>query len=456
VREFLRRVEELTGSERYLWAPTLCWLDSSDLFLGSLCGAGVVLAVCLLIGLTPRLVLFALWAIYLSLTVAGQDFLSYQWDALLLETTFLAIFLAPGSAWPRLRQEQPPARLILWLLSWLLFRLMMGSGVAKLASGDPTWRDFSALQFHYESQPLPTWVSWYMHQLPAWFQKTSVGFVFVVELILPVLTFGPRRYRLAACVGFVTLQILIAATGNYGFFNLLTVALCILLLDDNCFPPWLRRRYLTRQSDAHPSGPRQWLAVSGAAAIFLCTLVPLWQQFIRSVRLPSALESVAEVVSSLRTFNRYGLFAVMTTERREIEVEGSNDGQHWMVYAFRWKPGPLQRTPTFMVPHMPRLDWQMWFAALANYQRNPWFVHFLGRLLRGEPDVLALLSGNPFPGRPPQMVRALIYNYRFTSYDERQRTGCWWHRELLGSYCPVLTLHEQDASETDEAQAHEK
>jgi hypothetical protein len=445
VGQFLEAVREYAPGRRFLLAPTLCWLAPSDVFLDVLCGLGTLLSVVLITGLAPLPVLFLLWATYLSLTVAGQIFLGYQWDGLLLETGILAVLVAPGGLRPRLSQENPPSRLTIWLLRWLLFRLMFGSGIVKLLSGDATWRDLTALQYHYATQPLPTWTSWYMHQLPGWFQSMSVLVTFLIELVLPVLILGPRRARLVACAGIVLLQLLIAATGNYGFFNLLTIVLCVPLLDDAVFPArWRGRAADVPQKPS--SGILSWLRCSVAMVLLLLSFLPFLQNLPLTAAWDRPVSRVYGWVAPFRSVNSYGLFAVMTTRRAEIIVEGSNDAKVWKRYTFGWKPGDPQRRPPFTGLHLPRLDWQMWFAALGPYRRSPWFYHFLHRLLDGSPEVLALLEENPFPDRPPRYVRALLYEYHFTDFAERRETGAWWRRELLGLYCPVISLKAEPSS----------
>jgi hypothetical protein len=446
IKGFLATVKERIGWERLYLLPTLCWADSSDLFLNGLCIAGVVLSCLLIVGVAPALVLFLLWALYLSLAVAGQIFLGYQWDALLLETGLLAVFLAPYQLWPRFAAEPPPSRAILWLFRWLLFRLIFASGVVKLMSGDQTWRHLTALQYHYYTQPLPTWTSWYMHQLPGWFQQLSVIVTFIAELLVPVLIFGPRLWRYAACAGIIGFQLLIAATGNYGFFNLLSIALCLLLLDDGVLPERLRAR-IGLLPDSNPAGRRlpwpRWLIVPVASVIFIFTAVPFLENCGLVTDLPEPLIELREGIESFHSFNRYGLFAVMTTRRPEIIVEGSNDGETWIAYEFKWKPGEVSRRPGFTTPHMPRLDWQMWFAALGNYQQSPWFMNFQIRLLQGSPEVLKLMEMNPFPDRPPRYVRAVLYEYYFTDSATRKETGAWWRREFRGPYGPELSLRTE-------------
>ena len=419
---FLRRVKEVTGGPAWHLVPTIFWFDSSDGFLKLVCFLGVVAAGFVFAGKGWRIALVFCYLLYLSLVHAGQDFMSYQWDMLLLESGFLAIFLG----W------RP---FVISMSRWLLFRLMFLSGVAKLMSGDPTWRNLSALRYHYETQPLPPWTAWFMHQLPASFQTASVLFVLFVELAVPLLIFAPRRLRLFAFGALVVLQILIAATGNYAFFNLLAIVLGVTLLDDGVFPG----RWQGRAAGSPARRWPVWVLAPVAVITFAATSVHLAGAVRPSLRPPVPLVRLASWLAPFRSTNGYGLFMVMTTSRPEIVVEGSDDGQTWHAYEFRWKPGDLRRRPRFVAPHQPRLDWQMWFAALSTCEANPWFVNFLARLLEGSPPVLHLLAKNPFPDRPPRYIRAVLYDYRFTDAANRRATGAWWRREEKGLYCPVLS-----------------
>jgi hypothetical protein len=442
VGRFLDRVQQAYGSEACLWYPTLCWIDPGDSFLHVLCAGGVLLSCLLILGIVPGPVLFMLWACYLSLMVAGQVFLGYQWDTLLIETGLLAVFYAPFGIWPRLANEHPPSPASRFLLRWLLFRLMFGSGLAKLVSGDPSWHSLSALEYHYETQPLPTWTSWYLHQLPAWFQGFSVVLTFCMELMVPLLLFGPRRWRHLGSAAIAVFQLLIALSGNYGFFNFLTIVLCVAQLDDAFFPRFLLDRFSRDTDRPSPSSvPWRRLPVALiAGVIFVLTLVPFLANLGVTAFWPGWLLKSYRVTASFHSVNRYALFAVMTTERREIIIEGSNDGKTWRAYEFRWKPGDVKRAPSFTGLHLPRLDWQMWFAALGDlgdYRSNPWFEQLLGRLLEGSPEVLALLESNPFPDAPPRYVRALVYRYHFTDLASGSPSGAWWRREYLGLYSPV-------------------
>jgi hypothetical protein len=436
VAELLEEVRTAAGAERYWFLPTLLWLNDGDAFLRFLCWGGAALAVFLALDVAPAGVLALLWVFYLSLVQAGQVFLGYQWDALLLETGLLAVLLAPL----RLRRcapalDAPPSPLAVFMLRWLLFRLMLGSGAVKLLSGDPSWRSLSALGVHYETQPLPAWTSWYAHQFPAWFQTLSCALMFGVELGLPFLVLLPRRGRVLAFGPFVAFQVLIAATGNYAFFNLLTATLCLLLLDDAALPAWLRPAAATEGAVQSRSWPR-WVLWPAAAVLLAASGAHLLMTF--RVRPPAPLLLPAQLVAPFSAVNSYGLFAVMTTSRPEIVVEGSDDGAAWRPYAFKWKPGEPSRAPSFVAPHQPRLDWQMWFAALSRCESNPWFVRFLLKLSEASPPVLRLLESDPNAGRRPRYVRAVRYDYRFTDPGTRRREGAWWRRAEQGLYCPVV------------------
>jgi hypothetical protein len=436
VADFLESIPPSLGVMRFVYLPTLFWINAGDPFLYGVCWAGVLLSGLLIFGVAPALVLFLLWFVYLSLSVAGQTFLGYQWDALLLEAGFLAIFFAPPQFWPRWSRVAAPSLPLVWLYRWLLFRLMFGSGVVKLTSGDPTWRDLSALQYHYWTQPLPTWTSWYMQQLPDWFQNLSVLATFFFELVVSLGIFGPPRIRRLACAGLILLQLLIAGTGNYGFFNLLSIALCLPLLDDAFFPS----RWQVQAAPTHRS-PRRWptwFLTPIAAGIFLVSILTLLSDFTSVRHWPKILQKTYVVAASFRSVNSYGLFRVMTTRRAEIIIEGSDDFVTWRPYEFKWKPGRVDRRPAFTGLHMPRLDWQMWFAALGDFRQSPWFRLLLFRLSDGSPEVLALLEHNPFPERP-RYIRAVLYDYRFTGEPTRAETGAWWKRERLGLFCPIVS-----------------
>jgi len=434
-RDYLATIRDADRSfiGEFFRLPTLGWISSSDSFLHLLCIGGAILAGVLILGLFPLPVLVLLWLCYLSLVNVGQVFLGYQWDGLLLEAGFLAIFFAPLT-WRLKASGSAPSRIVLLLLRWLLFRLMFLSGLVKLIYGADTWRALTAMHFHYQTQPLPTWTSWYANLAPNWFAALSVLSVFFVELLVPILFFSRRSRRIFACAITILFQILIAATGNYGFFNLLAVVLCLTLIDDAA---WSRLAWFTRAG--HQAGWRgrefaAWVTVPLALLLFPLTLVPACGRIGLGALVPRPLENLWVALSPFESINAYGLFAQMTTRRLELIVEGSDDGKQWTPYEFKWKPGDVNRPPGFCGPHMPRLDWQMWFAALdvEQGQLDGWVPRFLDRLHEGSPAVLGLLRENPFPRRPPRYLRILVYDYRFTTSAQRSSSGAWWRRDYLG------------------------
>jgi lipase maturation factor 1 len=440
------------GSASHRLFPTLAWLSSSDASLKLLCSGGALLGLLVLLGVATLPALVLAWAFYLSLFTVGRDFLSFQWDLLLLEAGFLSIFLA---SWrlidsPRPSPSSSGNTTMLWIGRWLLFRLMFLSASVKLLSGDAAWRNLTALEYHYWTQPLPTPVAWYAAQLPAWFQKTSVIGVFVLELGVPFLIFAPRRLRRAGTLLIASFQLVIAITGNYAFFNLLTIFLCVLLIDDACWQRWLPSGIANRLATDATAPERTRLASTGrivrvavAAVILVVSGSEMLMTFNQDELVPGFARQMVEWQSPYGIANSYGLFAVMTTSRLEIVVQGSDDGHTWLPYEFKYKPGELARRPPWVAPYQPRLDWQMWFAALGSYQQNRWFANLLIRLLEGSPDVIALLQTNPFPNAPPRYIRAAGYEYHFTDFGSRRATGDWWRRDLKGLYFPVASLRGQ-------------
>ena len=417
----------MLGGSKWRLLPTIFWLDSSDAFLKVVCFLGAVCAVLVFIGKGWRIALVLCYVFYLSLVHAGQDFMSYQWDMLLLEVGFLSIFLG----WHEI---------VVPLFRWLLFRLMLLSGLAKLMSGDPTWRNLTALRYHYETQPLPTPLAWYANLLPLGVQRASVAMMFVVELLLPLLLFLPRRWRMMAGTGMAILQITILLTGNYTFFNWLTLALCLFAMDDEALLPWIPKRIIPmiRPIEA-PRFVRPIGATAGGLVLALSLILMVSEIAGRTWR-PAT--QVARAFAPFGIANNYGLFAVMTRTRDEIIVEGSNDGSRWQAYEFSYKPGDVYRAPPVIAPLQPRLDWQMWFAALGTYRDNPWFVNFAVRLLQGRPEVTRLLGKNPFPAAPPRFIRATIYRYWFTDWKTGRQTGAWWNRTPRGVYMRAISLDD--------------
>ena len=436
--DLFRAAKSQLGMVAYLQYPSLLWISPSNAMMATLCWVGMAAAVAAFLGILQPVCFFVLWAVSLSLTVGGRDFFGFQWDSLLIETGFIAIFLSPWNVRPNFRPAAPP-RLARFLAVALLFRLMFCSGVVKLSSGDPTWLHLDALRYHFFTQPIPTPLAWYANQLPVGLLQGMCGLTLLIELIVPFAFFMPRVPRFAAFLATFGLQFAIALTGNYAFFNLLTAALCLFLVDDRI---WLRFLKLPLSSGGSFL-PAKILAPVAAAILILST-VPL----IASFRIP--LDAIRPLVMAYalaapwRAVNSYGLFAVMTTERHEITIQGSDDGFTWKSYVFHYKPGPLSRRPPWVAPYQPRLDWQMWFAALGSFESTPWIQALFVKLLQGAPDVLQLLETNPFPKAPPRYLRALSDRYFFTSSTERAADGNWWKSQPMGLYATEVSLTRRD------------
>jgi len=458
VEQYLYRLEDTYGTESYRLYPTLLWLSSSDETLILLCWLGALLSVMLILGLAPRAVLAALWISYLSLSIGGQAFLGFQWDSLLLETGLLACLYAPRGLWPTLNTEPPPEPTARWLIWWLTFRLIFLSGITKLASGDPTWADLTALTHHFETQPLPLWTSWYMHQLPKGFHQLLTIGMFVAELVLPFVVFLPIswiRLRQMAIFGLVLLQAAIGLSGNYGFFSCLSALLCLALVDDRTWLRILPALITDRAPIAESSHPksRGWNTKLGASLTVLLFMLG-GLTFAREISntlnragrsAPSFAWSDQLIgwVQPFRSINGYGLFRIMTVKRPEIVIEVSLDGTQWIEWNPRWKPGDVHQRPRLVAPHQPRLDWNLWFAALEPQAENYWLSSLVKTLLANSSAVTALMGKPPFPDTGPAFIRLALYDYRFTTPKERARTGTWWHRQFLRYLTPPTSHNVQ-------------
>lgn len=439
---YLDAVAHQYGASRWHLLPTLFWFGASDAALQLVCLLGSLASLLLLCGVLQPLALVFAWACYLSFSAAGRDFLGFQWDALLLETAVFALplCLSRPSLLARLRPVPLASRALLFLL---LARFMFAAGWAKLRSGDPTWRDLSALDYHFFTQPLPTVLGYYAHQLPAGVKKAMTLFMFATELGVPLLIWIPQLRRYAFWP-LVLLQLGIAATGNYGFFNLLAIVLCVPLLPDR----WIRRispnRLLDFLKSEQCSGSRIGAALRGGLILFLTVMTILQGllMFVRPKELPAAGLWLLRKTAPFEVVNRYGLFAHMTKERPEIIIEGSQDGTTWEPYTFKYKAGALDRRPPWNAPHQPRLDWQLWFAALGPREDSPWFDGLCIRLLQGTPEVLRLIEKAPFSGQPPRYLRATLYQYTFTTLREKRETGRYFERTSPEVYLAPASLEK--------------
>ena len=419
VHDYLNSFRLNPAYKRFYYIPALFWFNASDRSLMGLILIGTFISIILMLGFYPSLCLGLLFVIYLSIVSVGQDFLSFGWESFLLEITFYTFWVS----------LTPIPNLMMWIsLNFLLFRFHIQAGAVKLQSYDPSWRDFTALAFHYQSQPLPNTWAWYVYKWPMSIHKASTLFTFLVELVIPFGLFLTDDIRAAVGVIFIALQVIIWFTGNFSYLNHLTAVFSIIAFNNH---------YLSFIMEPPQTHPTHWIVesiLSGIGALFIILqAVRLWQHFQPRRRL---LAKLLVWFAPFHIVNQYGLFAVMTKERYEIVVEGSEDGETWKEYLCRYKPSEVTRRPRRISPYQPRLDWQMWFLPFDDFETEAWFQQFLYHLLKGTPEVLGLIRYNPFPDKPPQFIRALMYDYRFSTKQQKKEKGWWWQRELMGLFSP--------------------
>lgn len=453
--DYLQAVSTSLHSQRFWFAPTLFWLGSTDRALMLICWVGLVASVLLIFNLWPRATLIVCFICFLSFVGAAQEFAGYQSDGMLLEAGFISFFFAPVGLQPGLGTSDPPSRASRFLLQWEWFRIYFESGVVKIASGDTSWRRFTAMDDYYQNGPLPTWVGWYVQHLPHGFHAFVTGLTLAMELAIVWISFLPRRFRIICFLIVTPFQIAIILTANYAFLNYIVLVLGILLVDDR-FVEWIvPQRILSlvagKQTAAAPSElpPDSWsvrwrkrlqrvrLAIEGICltTVFYASTALLVWMFLPQLPIPAKPVTMLE---PFRVADRYGLFAVMTHSRYEIEFQGSRDGKTWVAYPFRYKPQDPRKAPGIYAPYQPRFDWNLWFASLGRWQDFRFVVWAEERLLTNDPDVLQLFAGNPFDGTPPLQVRSEIYQYWFTDMKTKREQGTWWRRDLLGEYAPPL------------------
>jgi len=437
--DFLARVAAHAGGAAAAWGrlPTVFWLGASDAALLAVGWAGVTLAALVVAGLANVPIMAALWALYLSIVHVGQEWYGYGWEIQLLETGFLAIFLCPlldARPFPR----HPPPVAVIWLLRWLIVRIMLGAGLIKLR-GDPCWRDLTCLVYHYETQPLPGPLARALHLMPLWLHRLGALWTHVTELVLPWLVIGPRAVRQVAGVLLVAFQGFLILSGNLSFLNWLTIVPCLACLDDGLWARVLPRALAARaaavaRAARAPSLPARLVPLALAALVAVLSVAPV-------ANLLSPRQAMNTSFDRLHLVNTYGAFGSVGRERLEIVYEGTRDeivtdDTRWQAYEFRCKPGDPGRRPCQVSPYHYRLDWQIWFAAMSTPDRHPWTMHLVWKLLQGEPAVLRLLATNPFPDAPPRYVRAVLYRYAFAPPDDP--TGAWWRREPVTVWFPAF------------------
>lgn len=405
---------------------------ASDAALLAVAWLGAILAAAVLAGATNAGVLVALWLLQLSLAGVGQAFWGFGWEIQLLETGLLAAFLCPWRSvhpFPR----HPPPRPAIWLLRWLIVRIMLGAGLIKLR-GDPCWVELTCLVHHYETQPNPSYASFLLHAMPRWFHQGGVVLNHVVELVAPVAAFGPRPARLVAGALFVGFQALLVVSGNLSFLNWLTIVPALACLDDAALRRVLPRRLVAlaeaRTTEREPSRPALLASIGWAVVVAVLSLQPI-------ANMLSPRQVMNRSYDPLHLVNTYGAFGAVGSEREEIILEGTDaevpdERATWREYTLPCKPGPVDRPPCQITPAHLRLDWQAWFLPFGEVQDAPWLVHLVAQLLDGDPTPKRLLAHDPFPDDPPRWIRARRWRYTMVPYGEEP--GVWWRREVVGEF----------------------
>lgn len=426
INDYLKAIKRVYGRKAYRLVPSLFWINSSDIALLSVIWGGTGASILLIMGIYPPLMILILYLLHLSIVSTGQDFLSFGWELFLLEIACNSFFLSLTAA----------PNLMIWIsLNLLLFRFHFQAGAVKLQSKDPHWRNLTALAYHYQTQPLPNTLAWFAHKLPLTIHKISTSMVFFIELIVSFGIFGPDWLRLVTFIFLAGLQLVIWATGNLSYLNHLTFVFAIILIDNNIFNRFLDTPILTAAS---LNTIDILLNIIGAFLITLQAL-NLWENI--SLTSHPLIRKFEKFLAPFHIVNRYGIFAVMTTKRFEIIIEGSVDGIEWKEYIFKNKPSKINERPRRISPIQPRLDWQMWFLPFNNYRDNIWLQNFLTLLLKGNEEVRGLLRECPFKDIPPTYIRAVAYDYEFTDWKTKKLTGEWWKRTYIGLYSPTLKLH---------------
>jgi hypothetical protein len=479
-KDYLAAVaQSLPGLNRFWLAPSIFWLSASSHMLMGITWLGLIAAVCAFLNLWPRLSLFVCFVCFLSFVSSSSDFSSYQSDGMLLEAGFISLFLAPPGLRPGRGAGHPPIRAGYFLLLWEWFRIYFESGLVKILSGDSQWRNLTALDDYYQNGPLPSWIGWYAAHLPHWFHIATTAGTLLLEFVVVLMLFFPRRVRIICFCIVTPWQIGVILTANYTFLNYLVLVLGFLLLDDRLVRRFIPERFNlpaaiqpvdegpapTSDDVSAPQPSRISLHLHSLrvalAAVFLtwigyATSAELIGMLLRPSPLPMA---PVEALEPFRIANEYGLFAVMTRGRYEIEFQGSNDNQNWTPYPFRYKPQALNEAPGLYAPYQPRFDWNLWFASLGDWRQNQIVPITEEKLLANDASVLHLFRSSPFPNSPPRYVRAVLWQYWFTSMEEKRRTRNWWRRTLLGQYAPTLTYGAGGkfalAGEPDELPRHE-
>ncbi|MBK9294737.1 MAG: lipase maturation factor family protein [Oligoflexia bacterium] len=409
----------------FKFSPSLFYLNASDSVMMAFAIFGLLLSLFAMSGLSEKfgilissLTWFFLWVIYLSFVNVGQVFYGFGWEILLLEMGFLVLFLGSGK-----NTDSP--KITIWLIRWLLFRLMFGAGLIKIR-GDSCWLDFTCMFYHYETQPMPHMLSWYFHHMPAVLHKLAIWVNHFVELIVPFGFFGPRKIRIAAGLITTAFQTILIFSGNLSWLNYATIVLCLACFDDRFYRKLFNITLPTKLNKNRKQIIAAYIYAMLAGVLSINTVKNFF----------SSRQVMNSSFDPLHLVNTYGAFGSVTPVRNEIIIEGSMDGKEWKEYEFKGKPGDIYKTPPLVSPYHYKLDWQMWFAAMGVYQHNPWFLNLCSKLLQNDSLALSLIQKAPFENKAPIYIRAHLYEYHFTEIGERG----WWKRRFVREYLPPIAL----------------
>lgn len=442
VGDYLRRVSNALGSDGagFMRLPSVFWFGHSDAALLAVAWIGLVLSLVVAAGYANAIVLAVLWFLYMSLVHVGQEWYGYGWEIQLTETGFLAIFLCPLLDMRPFPRYAPPFPIIV-LFRWLVFRIMFGAGLIKIR-GDVIWRNATALYYQFETQPIPGPLSRWFHFLPHAVLKTGVWFNHLAELVAPLFVFWPRVARHVAGVVIVLFQFNIILSGNLSFLNWLTIVPALACFDDGFWarilPRALVRRAEAAAGRAEESKPMMTTAWVVTAIVALLSIQP-----IGNLLSPGQIMNTS--FDPLDLVNTYGAFGTVGRERYNVVFEGTTDNDstdkaHWQPYIYKGLPVGLDRRPPQVAPYQLRLDWQMWFAAMATPNEYPWTYHLIWKLLHNDRNAVRLFARNPFAGKPPRYIRAVLYRYWFVPPGTPHHQ--WWNRQRLYLWLPPMAADD--------------
>jgi hypothetical protein len=436
----------------FLNFPSLFWFNDSDTMLRVIPWIGVVLSAVVLAGYANAITMTILWFFYVSIVYAGQDWYGYGWEIQMSETGFLCIFLCPLLD-ARPFSTRPPPILIIWLFRWLIVRIMLGSALIKLR-GDDCWRDLTALYYHFETQPIPNPFSRYFHFLPHPVLQFGVIWTFVVELICPFFCFWPRWGRYIAGMIIISFQFTLIVSGNLSFFNWLTILPALACFDDRFWrtilPTFLSCNAMEARLAAKPNEWMEGLSKCVVVIVGILSIQPvinlLGYHFDRNGILTEG-QAMNTSYDPLHLVNSYGAFGSVGKERPVIVFEGTNSSDpdtatDWQEYPYVGSPWDPKRSPPFVAPYQPHLDWQLWFAAMATPDYYPWTFNLVWKMLHNDPATMSLFAGNPFPDHPPRYIRAVLYKYHFAPLGNPDHV--YWTREKLGPWLPAYSVDSTD------------